>query len=99
MSSYGGIKYLRQMPEDASLAHCRVSLPNKRERLLNQIWQRLGRRSGCFDIYAWRDNDVLFCEAKRQGKDRIRLSQYRWIEAAILEEVALDSLLVVEWSF
>jgi hypothetical protein len=36
---------------------------------------------------------------KRQGKDRIRLSQRKWIEAAILEGVAIESLLIVEWAF
>jgi hypothetical protein len=98
VSSYGGIKYLRQMPQDSSLAHGRVSLPDDREHLLNRIWEQSGRRSGCFDIYAWRADAVLFCEAKRRGKDRIRLSQCSWIEAAILEGVAPDSLLIVEWA-
>jgi hypothetical protein len=98
VSSYGGIKYLRQMPQDSSLAQGRVSLPDDREGFLNQIWRRSGQRGGCFDVYAWRGEQVIFCEAKRQGKDRIRLSQRRWIEAAISEGVAPDSLLVVEWS-
>jgi hypothetical protein len=98
VSSYGGIKYLRQMPQGSSLARGRAPLPDDREHLLNRIWERSGRRSGCFDVYAWRDGAVLFCEAKRQGKDRIRLSQRRWIEAAILEGMAPDSLLIVEWT-
>ena len=70
------------MPQDTSSAHGRVSLPDDREGFLNQIWRRSGQRGGCFDVYAWRGEQVLFCEAKRQGKDRIRSSQRRWIEAA-----------------
>jgi hypothetical protein len=99
VSSYGGIKYLQHMPLDWSLANARVSLPDCREHLLKQIRQRSGQRGGCFDVYAWRDKQILFCEAKQHGKDRIRSSQRRWIEAATLEGVALDSLLIVEWTF
>jgi|SRR5450631_3697226 integrase len=51
--SYGR-KYLRQMPQDSSLAHGRVPVPDNRERLLNRIWGRSGQLSGCFDVYAWR---------------------------------------------
>lgn len=98
VSSYGGIKYLSQMPHDSSLKHGRVSLPDDRQSFLNRIWRRSGQQGGCFDVYAWRGEQVMFCEAKRQGKDRIRLSQRRWIEAAILEGVSLNSLLIVEWS-
>ena len=87
------------MPHDSSLAHGRVVLPDDREQLLNRIWQRSGRRGGCFDVYAWKGKKVIFCEAKQHGKDRMRLSQRKWIEAAILEGVDVDSLLVVDWSF
>ena len=86
------------MPQDLSLVNGRVSLPIDSEGLLKQIWRRSEQRVGCFDVYAWRGEQLLFCEAKRQGKDRIRLSQRRWIEAAIFEGVAPDSLLIVEWS-
>jgi hypothetical protein len=98
VSSYGR-KYLRQMPQDSSLAHGRVPLPDERERLLNRIWGRSGQRSGCFDVYAWRNEQIIFCEAKWREKDRIRPSQSRWIQAAISEGVALNSLLIVEWAF
>jgi hypothetical protein len=95
VSSYGGTKYLGEMPQDSSLAQGRVPLPDERKCLLDKIWQRSGQRGGCFDVYAWRNGQVLFCEAKRKGKDRIRLSQRKWIEAAISENVALDSLRIV----
>jgi hypothetical protein len=67
--------------------------------LLDRIYTRSGKRSGAFDVLAWADDDVLFTEAKRGGKDALRRSQKTWIEAALDEGVPLGSLLVVEWGF
>jgi|SRR5579863_9484428 len=98
VSFYGGIKYLREMPKESSLAHSRVALFDKQSAFLDRIFMRSHHHGGCFDVFAWRDDEVLFCEAKRKGKDKLHLSQCRWIESAITEGVQLGSLLIVEWS-
>ena len=67
--------------------------------LLDRIYARSGKRSGAFDILAWKGDSVLFAEAKHVGKDALRPSQKAWIEAALDEGVPLESLLVVEWGF
>jgi hypothetical protein len=45
------------------------------------------------NVFAWKENNVIFCEAKRLKKDVLGMSQRKWIEAAINEGVALSSLL------
>jgi hypothetical protein len=67
--------------------------------LLDRIYARSGKRSGAFDVLAWADESVLFAEAKHGGKDALRPSQKAWVEAALEEDVPLESLLVVEWGF
>jgi len=37
----------------------------------------VGNRGGCFDVYAWRDDSVLFAESKLSGKDGIRVNERR----------------------
>jgi hypothetical protein len=51
-------KYLRDMPVDPKLSN-HVTLEPSREAILRKIAPRGG---GCFDVFAWRDDDVLFCE-------------------------------------
>src|SRR5215210_4038904 len=76
-----------------------VKLPPDKIRLLQEIYARAGSRAGCFDVFCWKDDSVVFAESKCKRKDRIRATQLRWLEAAIDSGVPLDSLLVVEWSF
>jgi len=73
-------------------------LPEEQRVLLDRVAARAGTPHGCFDVFAWNDNAVVFAEAKRSGQDRIRRSQVRWLSAALDVGVPLESLLVVEWS-
>jgi hypothetical protein len=75
-----------------------VELPHERQDLLEAIYDCAGSRHGCFDIFAWRDREILFAEAKRAGRDRIRESQIQWLCAARKQGVPDASFLVVEWS-
>jgi hypothetical protein len=66
------------------------------------IYQRVvkcngGRRSGCWDVFAWRGSEIRFVEAKRLKKDDIRKSQRGWLEAGLAAELSLSSFLFVEW--
>jgi hypothetical protein len=97
VSSYGGTKYLREMPRDFRLGQS-VDLPAGYKRLLDGIQTLAGTKGGCFDVLAWRDDRFIFLEAKRKHHDKIRDTQRRWIEAAISTGVAPDKLIIVEWS-
>jgi hypothetical protein len=75
-----------------------VELPSNRNELLQQIYQSVGSKAGCFDVYCWRGTQVLFAESKRKGRDRIRDTQRRWLAAALDIGLPIESFLIVEWS-
>jgi hypothetical protein len=77
----------------------RILPPSEHLDLMDRIYDRNGKRSGAFDVLAWKEDSVLFAEAKHGGKDALRPSQISWVEAALDEGVPLESLLVVEWGF
>jgi hypothetical protein len=54
------------------------------------------RPKGSWDVFAWRDDQILFAECKRASKDAIRPSQRRWLEKALAARVALETFLIVE---
>ena len=75
-----------------------IELPPNRNELLKEIYRGAGSRSGCFDVYCWRDSQVLFAEAKRKGHDRIQDTQRRWLAAALNIGLPIESFLIIEWS-
>ena len=72
-----------------------VDLPIERQTVLDSI-SKSG--IGCFDVFAWKNRAILFAESKCASRDRIRLTQLRWLEAALTAGLSPDSFLVVEWS-
>jgi hypothetical protein len=74
------------------------SLPQKPSSLCDEIWNLAKTRSGAWDVFCWQDDRVLFCEAKKAGRDRIRPSQLLFAESALNAGVPLDSFLFVEWT-
>jgi hypothetical protein len=74
-----------------------INLPNVQEQILNKIYEIASTKSGCFDVFCWKQDGLLFAEAKRKGHDRIRPTQIKWLSAAIEYGISIDSLLVVEW--
>jgi len=41
------------------------------------------KRSGCFDVFAWKENASIFIESKKFAEDSIRQNQIRWLDAAL----------------
>jgi len=56
-----------------------------------------GNYAGCWDVVAWRGERLVFAEAKLQKKDKMRDTQFRWLEAALQCGCAMEDFLVVEW--
>jgi hypothetical protein len=75
------------------------SPPLAQQSLLARIKGSAGFPSGCWDIFAWQEDRVLFVESKRRRKDQVRDSQRRWLEAALEQGVTLSSFLFVEWDW
>jgi hypothetical protein len=76
-----------------------VRLSSDRLETLKTIHRRAGSAHGCFDVYCWRDDLILFAESKRASKDHVKDTQLRWLEAALQARFEPTSFLVVEWSF
>jgi hypothetical protein len=76
-----------------------VKLPAEQATLLEQIKIAAKSKNGCWDVFCWRDEDVIFAEAKRLRNDRLRPSQLNWLEASLKYGVSIKSFLLVEWSF
>lgn len=76
-----------------------AALPARQAAMMQRILDHRGAgRSGTWDIFAWRGEDVLFAESKRAGKDSIRASQVTWLASALAQGHSLTAFLVVEWS-
>mgnify|MGYP001614363036 CR=1 FL=1 len=97
VETYGGTHYLRTMPNEWKLASGHVSIPKDKEELLQKIWET-AQTNACFDVFAWQNGQVLFCEAKRKGKDKLTKAQIRFIEGAIACGISPRALLIVEWT-
>jgi hypothetical protein len=76
----------------------RVELPEKQKAILEHIYETAGSRGGCFDVYAWQDDRVVFAESKWSGHDEIRDTQGKWLDAALRCNLPAESFLIVEWS-
>ena len=75
-----------------------VELPEHRLQLFKKIENKIERSSGCLDVYCWKDDQILFAEAKRKNNDQIRDNQKVWIQGALEVGISKDSLLIVEWT-
>lgn len=75
-----------------------LELPPEMAALLGRIRDAAGSRFGVWDVFCWRESEVLFAESKRAGRDAIRDTQVRWLQGALEIGMLLESFLVVEWS-
>ncbi len=97
VETYGGIHFLKDMPTSWKLSQHNISITLDKETLLKNIW-KTGKTTACFDVFAWKDNDILFCEGKHKGKDRLTKAQTKFIEGALACGVPIQSLVIVEWN-
>jgi hypothetical protein len=74
-----------------------VLLPDDKQQILNNIRKVAGAFGGCWDVFCWKEDKVIFAEAKRRKKDKITISQIRWLKAALNYGLETDSFLIVEW--
>ena len=57
----------------------------------------LRKYGGVWDIVAWKDGRVLFCDAKRTRKDSIKPNQIAWLEKRLDEGAKPSDFLIAEW--
>lgn len=74
-----------------------VTLPSEQTKIIENIAARAGSFKGCWDVFLWRGNNHLFVELKRKGRDAIRETQVRWLEASLSVGIKAEDFLLVEW--
>lgn len=55
--------------------------------------------SGCWDVVAKKNEQILFAESKRTKKDSIRSSQVSWLAAGLKYGLKPQNFLMVQWDF
>ena len=71
-----------------------VELPEDQARLLKTIRATWG---GCWDVFAWKGDALLFVEVKRLKSDRVRPSQTEWVAEALKAGLQQGNFALVEW--
>jgi hypothetical protein len=61
------------------------------------ISEARGSLSGCWDVLAWRQDQVAFVECKRRGRDRLQETQGLWLHAAVSVGIPSSAFAVLEW--
>jgi hypothetical protein len=53
---------------------------------------------GCWDVVAWKGENLLFCECKRSKRDVLQKTQFQWVEDRLSEGATIENFRIVEWS-
>ena len=75
-----------------------IEIPSKQRDLIESIKAKTGRSGGCWDVFVWKGEDVLFIELKRSKKDNIRDSQVSWLEEGLKSTLKTKDFALLEWN-
>lgn len=54
---------------------------------------------GCWDVIMWHGKNVIYVEAKRLKKDKVRITQDRWLEAGLNAGFDSSRFMIAWWDF
>ncbi len=74
-----------------------VDIPQEQQELIDSIRSQTGKFRGCWDLFLWKDNEILFIELKRKKKDKIQDSQREWLEHSLAKGLHSKNFAFVEW--
>lgn len=82
------------------LVNDKKSLPQGKKERLFEIYNKKekGKVSGCWDIFAWKGDEIKFIEIKRKSKDEIGESQIEFLKAALDSGCKETDFIIVEWA-
>jgi len=98
VETYGGKNFLQSMPSAWKLSQYNIPIPKDKETLLEKIW-KIGKTTACFDVFVWKDDNILFCEAKHKNKDKLTNAQLKFIEGALACGIKEESFFIIEWEY
>ncbi|MBI2473986.1 hypothetical protein HYV70_05545 [Candidatus Uhrbacteria bacterium] len=79
--------------------NCDIDEPWILEKLTVIAQQNHNTYDGCWDVLAWKGEELLFIESKRNKKDSVRSSQNNWLQAALQTGLKPKNFLIVQWNF
>lgn len=74
-----------------------VSIPNDKQKLIDELRIKTGKFGGCWDLFVWKGSELVFVELKRKKEDRIQESQRQWLQVSIESELSTSNFLFIEW--
>src|SRR3989344_8201048 len=74
-----------------------IDLPPAQAGLINSLRSKTGKHGGCWDVFVWNGEEVLFIELKRQKKDAIQDSQRVWLEECLKSTLKTKDFALLEW--
>lgn len=74
-----------------------IQIPTKYNKLIQSIRNNVGKNGGCWDVFLWKDEKILFIELKRFKKDKIQNTQNVWLEASLLNGLQPENFALIEW--
>ena len=75
-----------------------IQLPSDKQQLIDSIKEETGVSGGCWDLFLWKGNRILFLELKRQGKDKLQDSQHKWFSASMKMGLRPSNFAIIEWT-
>lgn len=74
-----------------------VKLQEDKQKLLEDIYDIAGIKTGCWDVFCWKGKRVVFTDSRRKN-DKFRHTEIKWLKAALKYGLKEDSFLIAEWS-
>lgn len=75
-----------------------VELPKAQAQFIDTLREKTGRFGGCWDLFLWKGDSLLFIELKRRKKDKIQSTQIEWLGASLEFGLTAANFALVEWS-
>lgn len=75
-----------------------IDIPQEQQVLIDSIRNRTGQFGGCWDLFLWKNDKILFIELKRQKKDAIQDSQRQWLEHSLAHGLQAENFAFLEWT-
>jgi len=91
-SKFGGVMELSKPSYRRSL------LPGHAADAVRSIYNQIKDKCGCWDVVAWKGEELLFVECKLVGKDSLKLSQLSFLEAGLQQGLSSEQFGIVEWN-
>ena len=74
-----------------------IEIPQDKKDLIQKLRTTTGKFGGCWDLFLWKNEQILFAELKRSKKDAIRDSQTLWLEKSLEIGFASTNFVLIEW--